>query len=128
MSRINRVCGLAAASMIAAASVSFVGVGTANAAVGGTVKCSSGKAVVGVWIDAKDSRKSGWAWSQNNGRSVQSWSRGQLSSGDQYKVRVGCGGTSNKWGVSVHSKVFRTGNQSFTCLDDRPAWGTRVCY
>lgn len=112
----RKALSVMAAGVLTASLASGIGAGGANAA-SGTVKCGSG-AVVGMWIQAKDSKKSGWAWTPNDGSKSQQWLRKELGPNDEYKVRVGCGGSPNKWDKSVGQYFWsgwKKGNASFYC-------------
>ncbi len=115
----TRAGSLAAAAVLAAGLFTALGGGPAAAQISGTVTCFHDP-VVGLWIEAKDSAKSGWAWTPNNGQSRQPWKRAELGPNDKYKIRVGCGGTPSKWGTSVKRTFWSgwtTGNRDFNCYD-----------
>jgi len=116
--------------VLMAASISIVGAPPAQAAVSGTVECDAGSAypVVGVWINSTNNAHDGFAsWSRFSGQPHRaSYSKGDIASGESYKVHVGCGGTTSSWGQTAYSGTV-TGGHDFIChVSNSPA--QRVCF
>ncbi|MFI1258674.1 serine/threonine-protein kinase [Streptomyces netropsis] len=92
--------------------------------VGGSVSCTSGNLVVGVWVEAE--RGSGFAFIRLDSAGSSSYQY-TLPSSETYTLHVGCGGTSKEWAVSVNDAPKVSGRQnSFICNDirDQPRYGT----
>ena len=54
----------------------------------------------------------------NDGRTSQPWKWGELGPKDEYKVRVGCGGSSANWDSSVGQYFWsgwHTGDKNVGC-------------
>jgi hypothetical protein len=85
----------------------------------GTVECTSGAPVEGVWVDAANGKQSGWAHWQTLGKvSVAAFDRA-LPDGGDYAVHVGCGGTPGDWLSSSVSQYVSSeaGSVEFVCQD-----------
>lgn len=108
--------------IIASTFVSVAQPTAAHAAVGGTVICANGQAIQGIWIEAADPAKRGWAtrWTTGAGSDENGWSYSALNSGDSYQIRVGCG----SWTPEYRSTMWNAHSGSFLCLMER---GAAVC-
>jgi len=95
--------------------------GTART-VKGRITCLNNPSPVGVWIDATKS-KDGWASIKvpyvPGGASMVDYSY-RLNKGGKFKVNVGCGGTSERWGMSLSSPVVSGTKVNFRCNDIPP--------
>ena len=87
--------------------------------IGGSVQCSSGRPVVGVWIEGF-----------NGGSQFASIRRDEtdpkitdyayrLPDGGAYQVRVGCGGRPGDWADTVLSSYVGGASHDFVCHDVR---------
>src|SRR5690349_6589946 len=87
------------------------------AEVNGTVRCTSGAAVQGVWIEGF-SGGSGYASLTPAHRHSPTVSyRYVLPSGGDYQVHVGCGGTPSDWDRTLRSSYVEPGTRHFLCAD-----------
>lgn len=102
----------------------MVGATPAQAATQGTVTCSNGKAIQGIWIDAGS--KSQWAnrWSLNGRSDYNGWSASNLNSGDVYQISVGCGG----WSVTDRSSKSTHASADFVCVDGYATGKLNFCW
>lgn len=112
------------AAMLATALMLAVTASPASAATEarGVVQCKSGAKVVGIWIDAKNGG-SGWAKfspkfiPRIGNVSTVNFNR-TLPNGGMYRVKVGCGGTSQQWKTSITSPFVKSNKSHwFTCHD-----------
>jgi len=84
----------------------------------GSVRCSSGAAVVGVWVEGR----SGGSWWADDftplttNPSTASFVK-LLPHGGQYQVRIGCGGTPADWRTTNYSQYVDDGHHDFICDD-----------
>lgn len=105
----------AAAAVVAlsVAAAGIVGAAPASAAVSGTVDCTNGQAIQGIWVEAADPAKRGWAnrWSIG-GSHRNGWSHAALNSGDSYQLRVGCG----SWSPTYMSIQWNSHSGDFLCI------------
>lgn len=92
---------------------------SASTRVGGVIFCTT-KFVEGVWIAAHNSSHAGWATISPTGNRSQTvnWSYTRLSSGESYRVHVGCGGRTTDWEVVTQSTVDTVGSHNFNCVDE----------
>jgi hypothetical protein len=114
------MCGMFFASMFAIASPQ-----PAHATVWGTVDCVN-KQVLGVWVEAQDSTKRGWASiTPIEGNYRYSWSHSKINVGDVYQLHVGCG----DWSPSAKTSMAAHPYGDFLCKRN---WGlgepTDRCY
>ncbi len=93
--------------------------------VSGQLSCDSGKAIVGVWVQA--AQGSGFAsWRGiGDGSTADYWIF--LPAALPYAVHVGCGGTPSLWGQGTYSSVYGTTHNSFNCDDIKNTADYRVC-
>lgn len=84
--------------------------------VSGSLTCSSGNRVVGVWVQGKSKRAEGWAkmTSLPNGETRYSY---VLPRGEIYSLHIGCGGTAQDWAVDPHTAEVSGNRNSFDCFD-----------
>jgi hypothetical protein len=81
----------------------------------GQLSCVSGKAIVGVWVQASQgSGFSSWK-SIGDGSTADYWYT--LSTTESYSLHVGCGGTPQTWEVAAYSPVVSGSHNSFDCID-----------
>jgi hypothetical protein len=94
--------------------------------ISGSVSCTSGNAVVGVWVVArKGAGFSPWKGYGNKSAAAFWYTLPQKES---YSLHVGCGGTSSSWQVATHSVTVTTAVNIFTC-DDVPGQANyRTCH
>jgi len=87
-------------------------------AVRGTVSCTSGAPVQGVWLDATNGPQ-GFVGSLNRnrltGRTVFDYGTSPVAG---YQLRVGCGGTEQEWAVKASTPVVARPVVDFVCDDD----------
>lgn len=89
------------------------------AAVSGSVDCVD-KQVLGVWVEASDSAKSGWASiSPIQGNYRYSWSQSKINWGDTYQLHVGCG----DWSPSMKTYMAAHTSSDFLCKRN---WGMAI--
>lgn len=90
------------------------------------VSCASGNPPVGIWVESA----SGGSWWGEEGRtgstSATRFTFQQRFTGD-YRVDVGCGGTSRNWGISARSTSGSGAYRRLICDDDRPTGTTAGC-
>lgn len=117
----------AVAALAVAAIVGTTAWFTSSERVTGTVRCTSGARVSGVWVEGKMlghvssvAVNSGFATVRWNGpdifTSTFEWN-GHLWGGQRF--HVGCGEDGNQWRVVAYSPVTRASNVKITC-DDQP--------
>jgi hypothetical protein len=83
----------------------------------GTVRCDSGAAVQGVWVEGF-SGGSHFAATTVGSSGLTAFTY-QLPYGGAYQIHVGCGGTPASWQVEPWSDFVRGTGHSFTCYDRR---------
>ena len=84
----------------------------AHAAAGGTVRCANGGPIQGIWVEALDPAKRGWANRWSLGTSWENgWSHAPLNPGDTYQVHVGCG----SWSPTYKSAMTNVHSGDFIC-------------
>ena len=96
---------------------------SAAVTISGTITCLNSPSPVGVWVDAQSSTD-GWAFTKipiRIGGMSQVTYTYTLNNGGNFKVNVGCGGTSQKWGMSLSSGVVSGPIANFRC-NDIPPW------
>ncbi len=95
--------GLVAGSAMLA--VAAFNVPAASAANSGTVECVAQNKVVGVWVDVQNG-KDGWASRSAIGgaASRNRWSFN--TQGKNYKLHVGCGGSTSKWKYNIKTPTY----------------------
>lgn len=94
----------------------------------GKVKCLSGAAVVGIWVEAPKG-DAGWAvlGDAAQGGSERTYRHRLRYGAHGYSVHVGCGGDAQEWAIGTESQYVRYSNHDFVC-DDRPdSSAFRVC-
>ncbi len=86
----------------------------AHAAASGTLICSNGQAIQGIWVEAVDPAKRGWAnrWIINGTSSQNGWSHAPLNAGDPYYITVGCG----SWSPTYISAQTSSMSRDFICV------------
>ena len=101
----------------------------AHATVSGTVECTNGAAIQGIWVEAADPAKRGWAnrWSIGGSSSRNGWSHAALNSGDSYQLHVGCG----NWSPAYKSTQTNGHSGDFLCIRkaqgiEYVCWGARA--
>lgn len=115
MSLRRKIASVGAATCLIAVG-SLVATTPAHAAVNGTVDCVN-KQVLGVWVEALEPAKRGWASiSPIEGNYRYSWSISTLSSSDTYQLHVGCG----DWSPSMKSDMSYWHSGDFICKRN---WG-----
>jgi hypothetical protein len=83
----------------------------------GSIRCASGDALEGVWINASIST-SGWAVLTLNPDTTTEGNYGYtLSVGGTYQVHVGCGGTSHVWRNEDYSPFMSARTENLSCVD-----------
>ena len=108
----KRVAVLVAMILLSIAGL-FVG-GSAAHAINGRVQCVTSK-VVGIWIDT-DGGSDGWArFTHDRDNRFASWSFD--TKGKSWKAAVGCGGTPQHWGLTLHSPWTSKQGGYLTCED-----------
>ncbi|MFI9011383.1 hypothetical protein ACIGNX_29510 [Actinosynnema sp. NPDC053489] len=87
------------------------------------VSCASGNPPVGIWVESA----SGGSWWGEEGEggstAVKRFTFRQRFTAE-YRVDVGCGGTSGNWGVSAKSANGSAAYRRLVCDDDRLAGTT----
>jgi hypothetical protein len=89
--------------------------GSGSVEVSGQVACTSGRPVVGVWVQATTG--SGFASRKGIGDSSTSDYWYWLPTSEPYALHVGCGGSPSIWAVAVYSPVVGGTHNSFDCVD-----------
>ena len=85
--------------------------------ISGAVSCTSGNAIVGVYVAAGNGAGfSPWR-GQGNGATATFWYT--LPKRESYSLHVGCGGTPSSWKVATNSVTVSTAVNNFAC-DDVP--------
>lgn len=83
--------------------------------VSGHINCSSGAAIVGIWVDASNGG-SGWAvWTPQPGQPSSASYKYTLPAGGKFAVNVGCGGTPAKWATNNKSASTYGPTRDFVC-------------
>ena len=116
--------GVVAASMLlVATSAVTVSPQVAGAAASGTLECSNGLAIQGIWVEAQDPAKRGWAsrWNINGVNWQNGWYHAPLGPNDPYQVRVGCG----SWTPTFTSAMMADSSRNFICVN---RYGSALCY
>lgn len=90
----------------------------------GSVTCTSGAAVVGVWVQAA-ATGSGWATLAAAG-SAMAYSY-TLPEAESYSLHVGCGGTAASWKIAVYGPFELGTDNSFACDDVPGSTGYKAC-
>lgn len=95
----------------------------------GEIQCINNASPVGVWVEAESST-SGWAKTEvpvkllGHAKVAYTYT---LNKGGRYKVHVGCGGSSKKWGMTLKSGYLSGSTNNLACNDVHPAlqsaWG-----
>ena len=118
-----RVVAIISAVMLVFGLATSLATPSAEAAATGTVQCANGLPIQGIWVEAQNSSKSGWAtrWNLDGANWKNGWSHAPLGTGDSYHIRVGCG----SW-----APTYTSGNQTglsrhFICVQ---RYGSAVCY
>jgi hypothetical protein len=93
--------------------------------VSGQVSCSSGNAVVGVWVEAD--KGAGWSpWKGvGDGANADYWYT--LPRSEQYSLHIGCGGSPDSWRVAVETPYVGGTHNSFDCFDVPGRSGYKTC-
>ena len=91
----------------------------------GQLSCSSGKPVVGVWVQAVTA--SGWASWQSVDNATETDYEFSLPQPQSYSLHVGCGGTGASWGIAVYSPFVLGTHNSFNCDDIPGSTGYKTC-
>lgn len=86
-------------------------------AISGTVTCSSGNAVVGIWVEAHTGA-SGWADFKPAADRATVRYNYRLRYGGAYVLHIGCGGTSVDWKTSNRTTKTTDAGRDFLCSDD----------
>jgi hypothetical protein len=95
--------------------------------VGGTVRCASGAAVQGVWIDGRSGGSDFAGLTPDDRRSAEVTYQHTLVNGGRYQVRVGCGGTPGHWARTILSDYVGPGSYHFVCQDVPGRTGEGKC-
>lgn len=115
--------GLVCAAMFATASMLVATEASAATNAHGTVQCTTGAKVVGVWVNAKNGGSDFAKFSPRHGRLSEVNFHLSLPRGGAYAVTVGCGGTSKRWKTSVKSNFVNSDKRYwFTCHDNPTPW------
>lgn len=92
--------------------------------ISGSVSCTSGNAVVGMWVAAR--KGAGFSPWQGDGATAAFWYT--LPQRERYSLHVGCGGTPSSWQVATYSATVTTAVNHFAC-DDVPGQASyRTCH
>lgn len=83
----------------------------------GTAECTSGAAVVGVWVETESAVGSDWAVVALDGSSATFTAA--IPDGDRYRLTVGCGGSEEAWASSSSTHFLDLGSVDLVC-DDAP--------
>lgn len=109
---------LVAGGMLGAAPAEAAGAVTVK----GEITCINNASPVGVWVQGEKST-SGWAKLKvpikAGGHSKIAYEY-VLDKGGRYKVNVGCGGSSKKWGLSLSSDYLSGTKNNLKCNDVAP--------
>lgn len=91
----------------------------------GQISCSSGKSVVGVWVEAAQGH--GWSpWKLvGNGENADYWYT--LPTQETYSLHIGCGGTKSSWAVATETPYVGGTHNSFNCFDVPGKLGYGTC-
>lgn len=91
----------------------------------GQISCSSGKSVVGVWVEAAQGR--GWSpWKGvGDGKNADYWYT--LPTQETYSLHIGCGGTKSSWAVATETPYVGGTHNSFNCFDVPGKLGYGTC-
>jgi hypothetical protein len=110
---IRRRAGAILSALLLTVGLSFVVTTPAHATVGGTVECTNGQAIQGIWVEASDPAKRGWAsrWSLGSS-SRNGWSHAALNPGEWYQINVGCG----SWNPTYTSVMWNQHSGDFLCI------------
>ena len=93
--------------------------------ISGAVTCTSGHAVVGVWVAAaQGAGYSPWR-GQGNGETATYWYT--LPKKESWSLHVGCGGSPSSWGVATYSVTVSSANVNFACDDVQGQAGYGTC-
>jgi hypothetical protein len=117
---------VAATSAQATTPTSAGSTGSGGVEVSGQVACTSGRPVVGVWVQADAG--SGFASRKGLGDGSTSDYWYWLSTPEPYALHVGCGGSPSSWAVAVYSSVVGGTHNSFDCVDVSTNSGYGKCF
>lgn len=86
--------------------------------VAGTVRCLSGRAVVGVYVHDAHPRSGGWAKTTTNGadHAIARYQRDDVL-GTTHSLSVGCGGNPKKWATVLDTPAVTGEYHDFLCFD-----------
>lgn len=94
--------------------------------VSGTVTCTDGGAVVGVWVKAEEG-DSGYASFMQSTDPERADFQYRLTKKARWTVNVGCGGTTQNWLHQVHGVMMTSATrQNWKCDSDRGHYGCRT--
>jgi hypothetical protein len=99
--------------------------------IGGEVTCLSGRSVEGVWVQASvNAGFAKWIGIQVPGKTTGSTSRWWwwLPRGEPYSLRIGCGGSQARWGLTCRTQIVSGMPTSFACIDIKGKVGYGTCY
>jgi hypothetical protein len=85
--------------------------------VSGTVRCSSGRAVQGVWIAEAQGAGGFASWSAESGDAALARYAFDIR-GRRFAVHVGCGGSPERWQHEVRSDYVARTAVNFVCYDE----------
>jgi hypothetical protein len=80
------------------------------------VVCTSGQPPVGVWVESA-SGGSGWAQRGEGGATVVRRFVYQQEFEGPFEAHVGCGGTTERWGIEARSSQLTSPYRRLTCDD-----------
>jgi hypothetical protein len=110
--------GVSAVAMAAAAFVLYLNLPVARTTrITGTVRCASGQAVAGVWIQEAQGVGEFASWQPDSSDPALARFSFDLR-GHTYAVHVGCGGTSKQWATEVRSDHVPMSTIAFVCHDE----------
>jgi hypothetical protein len=98
-----------------------------TASVSGTVSCTSGRSVVGVYIDEITNTGFFASWNVSPGSRSVAVYQGEIPMGMTYQVHVGCGGTPGAWLLDLHSEYTTELRQTLRCQDIPRQPGYEMC-
>lgn len=119
--RLLRGMGTFAALLVVGAALAFVVKHLPTARVtpiSGTVRCSSGAPITGVWVQEAVAEGDFAAWYHTTPDQREAYFSYGLR-GKRYAVHVGCGGTPQHWLVNAKSGFVTGGPYAFVCRDLR---------
>ena len=113
----RRAATVAAVLVVAVVGV-WLGVMLRPAVLSGTVRCTSGAEVTGVWVDTQDAD----AWFATRAAPLDGTTpfRKKLyrTTPDQpFRLNVGCGGTTRRWGRTLTSVPVTGRHVDLVCVD-----------